>query len=317
MKKEIQCVIMDWAGTTIDFGCFAPVNAFIKAFDIIGIRITPEEVREPMGMAKIEHIRELLRMVRIHSEFKKTHRKVWDENDVNKLNQLFEKYLFASLTDYTNPIPHVLNTVGILRQRGIKIGSTTGYTRAMMDVVEPAAKSKGYFPDNCVTPDGLPKGRPAPFMIFRNMIDLNIQSTDCVVKIGDTMEDIREGLNAKVWTVGIVVGSSELGLSGTEINRLSTVPTGMGELNERKARVRQKMTDAGAHYVIDTMAELPEVIEHINECMMFEDTFRPNRGAMSITSGCSPKVSTQDSLWQDNNLPPCKGKIPSPGQRPG
>jgi phosphonoacetaldehyde hydrolase len=250
---------MDWAGTTVDFGCFAPVNAFIKAFDVIGIRITTEEVRIPMGMAKIEHVRELLRMERINNEFKKTHRKNWDENDVNKLNQLFEKNLFASLTEYTNPIRYVLSAVDILRDKGIKIGSTTGYTRAMMDVVEPAAKAKGYFPDNCVTPDGLPKGRPAPFMIFRNMIDLNIQSTDCVVKIGDTMEDIREGLNAKVWTLGVIVGSSELGLSETEVNNLSEP-----ELNERKACVRQKMTEAGAHYVVDTMAELPVVIERIN-----------------------------------------------------
>jgi len=258
-SKGISCVIMDWAGTAVDFGCFAPVNAFIKAFEEINIRVTVEEVREPMGAAKIEHVRQLLRMERIGNEFRNTHQKDWNEDDVVKLNQSFEKHLFATLTNYTNPIPHVIDTVSWLRQNGIKIGSTTGYTRAMMDVVEPSAKSKGYFPDHCVTPDGLPKGRPAPFMIFKNMIELNIQNTDCVVKVGDTMEDIREGLNAKVWTMGVVVGSSELGLSEKEMNNLPET-----ELNEKKVLVRRKMTEAGAHFVIDTMAELPGMIEQIN-----------------------------------------------------
>ena len=259
MKKEISCVIMDWAGTTIDFGCFAPVNAFKKAFEEMGIIITAEEIRIPMGMSKIEHIRQLLGMERINIEFQNVHQRDWNEEDVVYLNASFEKYLFATLTDYTVPIPHVAETVSYLKQKGVKIGSTTGYTRAMMDVVEPSVRAKGYFPDNCITPDGLPKGRPAPFMIYKNMIDLNVQHTDCVVKIGDTMEDIREGLNAKVWTIGVVVGSSELALSETEVN---TIPE--TELNEKIAAVRQKMTDAGAHFVIDTMSELPEIIENIN-----------------------------------------------------
>jgi len=257
--KQVECVIMDWAGTAVDFGCFAPVRAFVKAFKDISIGIAEEEVRIPMGMAKIEHIRRLLRMERIGRAFKNVHHRDWNEEDVVKLNQSFEKYLFATLTNFTDPIPHVLDTMDLLRQSGIKIGSTTGYTRAMMDVVAPSARAKGYYPDHCVTPDNLPKGRPAPFMIFQNMIALNIQSTDSVIKIGDTIEDIREGLNAKVWTLGVVVGSSELALSETEVRGLSKP-----ELHERMTIVRDKMTQAGAHYVIDTMQELPQIIKQIN-----------------------------------------------------
>jgi len=167
-KKQIECVILDWAGTTIDFGCFAPVNAFIKAFEEIAINISTTEIRIPMGMSKIEHIRQLLRMKRVNDEFRNIHKRDWNEEDVLQLNRTFEKYLFATLTDYTTPIPHVIETVDLLRQENIKIGSTTGYTRSMMDVVELSARSKGYLPDNCVTPDGLPLGRPAPFMIYRN-----------------------------------------------------------------------------------------------------------------------------------------------------
>jgi len=258
-NKQIECVILDWAGTTVDFGCFAPVNAFIKAFEEISVDISTTEVRIPMGMAKIEHVRQLLRMERINNEFKKVHGRDWTEDDVVSLNRSFEKYLFATLTDYTTPIPRVIETVDVLRKKGLKIGSTTGYTRAMMNIVEPSAKAKGYFPDNCITPDGLPKGRPAPFMIYRNMIDLNVQDTDCIVKIGDTIEDIREGLNAKVWSIGVVIGSNELGLTEADVNTISK-----SELQEKMTMVRTKMTEVGAHFVIDTFDELPKIIEQIN-----------------------------------------------------
>ena len=250
---------MDWAGTAIDFGCFAPVNAFVKAFEEINICITTEEVRIPMGMAKIEHIRQLLRMERIKYEFRHVHQRDWNEEDVTRLNRSFETFLFDTLADFANPIPHVIDTIQTLRQKGIKIGSTTGYTRAMMDAVEPSVRAKGYSPDNCVTPDGLPMGRPAPFMIFKNMIDLNIQNLDCVLKIGDTLEDIREGLSAKCWSVGVITGSSELGLSEEELEKL---PQNL--LAAKKEIVRQRMINAGAHFVLDTIKELPVCIEQIN-----------------------------------------------------
>ena len=132
----------------------------------------------------------------------------------------------------------------------------------MMEVVRPAAAAKGYRVDNLVTPDGLPAGRPAPYMIYRNMIDLAIDSTDCVVKVGDTIADIREGVNAKVWSVGVVTGSNELGLDEAEY---ATMPA--AELAERKAAVRRKTIAAGADFVLDNITELPACIEGINARM--------------------------------------------------
>jgi phosphonoacetaldehyde hydrolase len=261
-NKQIECVIMDWAGTAVDFGCFAPVDAFIKAFRDFNIKVTTDEVRIPMGMSKIEHIRQLLRMSRIDSEFKALYNRNWIESDVMKLNESFEKYLFSTLSEYTDPIPYVVDTLNVLRIKNIKIGSTTGYTRKMMDIVEAAAGMKGYVVDNCVTSDDLPMGRPAPFMIFRNMIDLNIQNPDFVVKVGDTVEDIREGINAKAWTVGVVMGSSMLGISECEANKMPKAA-----LTERMNKARSGMLDTGAHYVIDSIVELPRIIEQINANM--------------------------------------------------
>ncbi|WP_455592742.1 phosphonoacetaldehyde hydrolase [Bacteroides sp.] len=257
--KKIECIIMDWAGTAVDYGCFAPVAAFISAFAEKGLTIDVVQTRKPMGLPKIQHIRELLTMPEVNEQFVSRYGRAWTEEDVVELNSLFEKYLFASLKEYTDPIPGVISTLEQLRADGLKIGSTTGYTREMMDVVLPAAASKGYHVDYCATPNLLPAGRPAPYMIFENLTKLAVPCLDTVVKVGDTIADIKEGVNAKVWSVGIVLGSNEMGLTEAEVKAMPVV-----ELENRINEVKERMLAAGASYVIRNIAELPALIETIN-----------------------------------------------------
>lgn len=258
--KKISCVIMDWAGTAVDFGCFAPLNAFLKVFsEEKGIDITYRQAREPMGLLKIDHIKAILNMPEVNEKFRARYGRDWNMEDINEMYVSFEKHLFASLSNFTTPIPGVLDTIKELRESGIKIGSTTGYTQAMMDVVRPGAAAKGYVVDNLVTPDNLPAGRPAPYMIYKNMIDLAIPSVDNVVKVGDTIADIKEGINAKVWSIGIITGSNEMGITEEEYNRRTP-----DELAALKQEVRERMMAAGAHFVLDNITELPACIEKIN-----------------------------------------------------
>ncbi|MDD3038386.1 phosphonoacetaldehyde hydrolase [Bacteroides sp.] len=257
--KKIECIIMDWAGTAVDYGCFAPVAAFIKAFAEKGLVIDVVQTRKPMGLPKIQHIRELLSMSEVNEQFLNRYQRAWTEEDVVELNRLFEKHLFASLENYTDPIQGVIPTLEKLRAEGIKIGSTTGYTREMMDVVLPTALAKGYRVDYCATPNLLPSGRPAPYMIFENLTRLAVPCLDTVVKVGDTIADIKEGVNAKVWSVGVILGSNEMALTEEETKTLSAT-----ELEVRIEDVEERMLAAGASYVIRTMEELPTLIETIN-----------------------------------------------------
>ena len=257
--KKIECIIMDWAGTAVDYGCFAPVSAFIEAFAGIGLSIDVVQTRRPMGLPKIQHIRELLSMPEVNEQFVNRYKRAWAEEDVVELNRLFEKHLFASLENYTDPIPGVILTLNKLRSEGLKIGSTTGYTCEMMDVVLLAAQAKGYYVDYCATPNLLPSGRPAPYMIFENMTKLAVSCLDTIVKVGDTIADIKEGVNAKVWSVGVILGSNEMGLTEEETKALSVT-----ELEARIEDVKERMFAAGASYVIRTMEELPALIETIN-----------------------------------------------------
>ncbi|GGG16723.1 phosphonoacetaldehyde hydrolase [Paenibacillus aceti] len=256
----IEGVMFDWAGTTVDFGCFAPVNVFVDIFKNAGIEVTMEEAREPMGMLKIDHIRAMLSMPRLSKLWEEKAGRAFNEEDVNQLYAEFEPALMASLSEYTSPIPGVIPVVEELRSRGLKIGSTTGYTNSMMEVVVPGAKAKGYSPDHVVTPDDTNSyGRPYPYMIYRNMEALKLSAVRKVVKVGDTTSDIKEGVAAGVWSVGVAVGSSEMGLSEEEYNSL-TAPDQQAAI----ARTQQVFKQHGADFTIATLAELPALIEQIN-----------------------------------------------------
>lgn len=255
----IQTVVFDWAGTTVDYGCFAPVQAFAEVFKKHGVEPTAAEVREPMGMLKIDHIRTMLGMERIASEWQRVHGAAPNEDDVHALYDQFEEALMSILHNFTTPKPHVLDVVAELRATGIKIGSTTGYTDSMMAVVAPAARAQGYAPDFMITPDGVgSKGRPLPYMMFRNMEALGVESVNAVAKVGDTVSDVREGKAAGVFTVGVIEGSSEMALTQAEFEALDA------EAREAAcARVDRTFRDAGADAVIRTLAELPQLLRQV------------------------------------------------------
>ncbi|MBS4960510.1 MAG: phosphonoacetaldehyde hydrolase [Clostridiales bacterium] len=252
----IEAVIFDWAGTTVDYGCFAPVRAFMDSFSHFGVEVTTEETRKPMGMLKRDHIRTMFQMDRISNEWKKINGHAFTKDDVEAVYQQFEKKLFAMLENFASPKPYVLETVEILRNMGIKIGSTTGYTDAMMEIVVSKAAQQGYSPDFWISADSVNgKGRPYPYMIFENLKKFHVSSVKSAIKVGDTVSDIKEGINAGVWTVGVVEGSSLLGLSEKEFCSLSEQKR--IELSKKTAR---EFKDAGADFVIQNIAQLPELV---------------------------------------------------------
>ena len=254
--KKIEMVIFDWAGTTVDYGCFAPVQAFVEVFKHFGIEPTMEEVRKPMGMLKRDHIKTMLAMPRIHDMWVEKYKENPKEEDVDALYALFEEKLMSILDGFVEVKPYVPETIKELREKGIKIGSTTGYTDEMMAVVVPKAAENGYMPDAWFSPDSVEnQGRPYPFMVFKNMEALGVHSVENVVKVGDTVSDIKEGKNAGVFSVGVIEGSSEMGLTETEYEALS-----MPEKTEMVEKVKQKFLDAGADAVIMNMSELTGLV---------------------------------------------------------
>lgn len=269
--KHLEGVIFDWAGTTVDFGCFAPVQVFVEVFNEAGIEVTVEEARKPMGMLKIDHIRTMMEMPRISALWNEKYGRHFNEQDVLSLYSMFEPSLMTSISKYTDPIPGVIDVVSTLRAKGLKIGSTTGYTDSMMEVVTSQVKAKGYAPDYWVTADSTSSyGRPYPYMIFRNMETLKLSVPSKVVKVGDTSSDILEGLHAGVWSVGVIIGSSQMGLSLEEYEALAIY-----EKEEKIKQVEEAFLKEGAHFTIRSMEELPELLEKID--LLLEAGLKPNQ----------------------------------------
>lgn len=244
--NKIKAVVFDWAGTTVDYGCFAPVRAFLEVFREAGIQPAMEEVRGPMGVLKRDHIRMMLEMERIRKLWAEKYGREPEEKDVDALYARFEPALLGILDQYAGLKPYVRETVEALREKGIRIGSTTGYTDVMMEIVVPKAAAQGYRPDCWFSPDSAGgMGRPYPYMVFKNMEALKIDSVEKVMKVGDTVADIREGKNAGAFALGILEGSSALGLSEEEYRAL---PEDRRE--ELLKNTEEKFRQAGANAVV-------------------------------------------------------------------
>lgn len=261
-KSKLEIVIFDWAGTTVDYGCFAPVQAFAEVFKHYGIEPTMDEVREPMGMLKRDHIKTMLSMPRIQRLWFEKYGKASAEEDIDALYALFESKLMSILSGFCGVKPGVLRTVQELRRRQIVIGSTTGYTDDMMAVVTEGAKANGYAPDVWYSPNSVENaGRPYPYMIFKNMKKFGIHSVKNAAKVGDTVSDIKEGKNAGVYSIGVIEGSSEMGLMKEEYEALPSL-----EKETLAAKVKKRFMEAGADAVIMNMEELIPLLEIEFEC---------------------------------------------------
>lgn len=257
--SKIKGVIFDWAGTTVDYGCFAPVEAFKESFALVGINLTYDEIRAPMGMMKIEHIEAILNMPRVRQLFHDIHGRYHDEIDVKTVYTIFEQKLFDCLENHTLLKPYVLETVDYLRSNGIKIGSTTGYTDLMMQVVIENANRQGYYPDSYISPDDTNfVGRPYPDMIYKNMEYLKLSDPTEIIKVGDTLSDIMEGKNAGVISIGVLEGSSLVGLNADEYESLMEE-----ERNAVLEKAKLEYKNAGADYVILNLDELPQLITQL------------------------------------------------------
>ncbi len=257
-RGSVKAVILDWAGTAVDYGSFAPTAVFIRLFEEKGVRITADDARSGMGLMKKDHLRSILARPSVAEAWKAAHGAPHSEADIDTLFEHFVPMQTSVLTEFAQPIPGLISVVKNLRAGGIKIGSTTGYIRSMMEVLAPKARENGYKPDCIVCPDEVPNGRPSPWMCYQNAIQMDVYPMQAMVKVGDTLVDIEEGLNAGMWTVGLSQTGNLMGLSEADVKVLSQA--------ERKAtnkRISDQLYQAGANYVIDGIWDLPKLIPDI------------------------------------------------------
>jgi phosphonoacetaldehyde hydrolase len=254
----LKAVVFDWAGTTVDYGSRAPMGAFVHVFAQFKVEISIAEARAPMGLPKWDHIKALLEEPAIAARWQKAHGHAPGRGDVDAVYQVFVPLNARVVTDFADLIPGTIEAVADARRRGLKIGSTTGYTRDIMEPLLPLAKAQGYAPDNLVCAGDLAAGRPTPLMMYRCFADLGVWPAEAVVKVDDTVPGIAEGRAAGCWTVGVAMSGNALGLSLEEVKALSHA-----DRQSRRARAVRELEAGGAHYVIDSIADLPPLLDVI------------------------------------------------------
>lgn len=258
-EQVLEAVIFDWAGTVVDFGSFAPTQVLLDVFAAQGVAVSMDEARVPMGLAKWDHIQALGRLPSVAARWRARFGRDMDAADVDALYDKFMPLQVARVAAYSAPIPGAIDTVNALRARGLKIGSCSGYPRVVMDALLPHAAALGYAPDYTVAADDLPAGgRPGPWMALANVLALAIGDVRHCVKVDDTEPGIAEGLRAGMWTVGLSASGNAVGLSAEDWQALDPA-----QQAARRAPAEAMLRAAGAHYVIDTLADLPAVLDAI------------------------------------------------------
>lgn len=255
-----KAAVFDWAGTMVDFGSFAPMGVFVKAFATFGIEATIAHARAPMGAPKWDHIRAMMDMPDIAAQWQAKYGAAPSDADVDKVYEIFVPMNEKVAADYATLVPGGKEAVDALRAMGLKIGSTTGYTRSIMENVLPVAAEQGYAPDNLVCADDLPEGRPGPLGMYKCMVDLVAYPPQAILKVDDTEPGIKEGVAAGCVTVGVALSGNAVGKTPEELAQLSDA-----EVEALRAHATKILKDAGADYVIDTVADLPALVRQLEQ----------------------------------------------------
>lgn len=285
MTEKLEAIILDWAGTTMDYGCYAPMVVFRDVFAQMGVPITMEEARAPMGAHKKVHIRKITEIAEVRQRWVNQYNREPIEADINKMFELFVPKQLACLANYADLIPETNEVIAELRHFfGLKIGSTTGYTGEMMKLLLTEAEKRGYTPDVSVCSTGQfavrKKGkyefgeilgaepdwnisRPQPHMCNLNAALLEIKQPYLGVKAGDTKDDIREGKNAGMWTIGLATTGNEIGLNEQELIALTTP-----EFLQRRQRAYSSLETVQPDFIVDSINDVPSTINLINRLLI-------------------------------------------------
>jgi phosphonoacetaldehyde hydrolase len=249
--SAVVAVVFDWAGTMIDFGSRAPAQALARVFAAEGVAVDEPTIRRYMGMAKREHVTAILSEPAMAARWVQAKGADWGVVDVDRLMAALEPAMRIAAAACTDLIPGAAETARALMARGIKLGSTTGYTRTMMAPIIPAAAGQGYAPKVIICAGETPQGRPAPLMLWRALAELQAWPVTRCVAVDDAPVGIEAGANAGMWTVGLAGSGNGVGLSLADWQALSAL-----DQDRLMAPVIQEFTLAGADFVIASVADL-------------------------------------------------------------
>jgi len=255
--NDFDLVIFDWAGTMVDFGCRAPIEALVAAFASRGVALNEAAARVDMGKAKADHVRALLARPDVAQDWQAATGALPIEADVDSLMVDLGPLMTQAAGRAAQLIPGAAKVAADLRAAGLKVASSTGYTREMMQPVLIRAAEQGYAPDHLVCAGETPQGRPSPLMVYKTCAELGVWPLSRVIKVDDAEAGIAEGRAAGCFTIGLAASGNGIGLSLEAYQELDPA-----DRKERLTKVRASLMAAGADLVIDSVADLIEAMQN-------------------------------------------------------
>lgn len=257
--SRFQAVVFDWAGTLIDFGSFAPMGAFVEAFASFGVKVSIADARGPMGAPKRDHIRAMMALPHVAEGWRAAQGSAPDETAIDRLYEVFVPMNEEVVARYATLVPGAADTLSWLAARGLRVGTTTGYTRSIMARVLPVVAEQGFAPEVCVCADDVPRGRPGPWQMYRVFADMTLLPGKHVVKVDDTPPGIAEGAATGCTVVGVALSGNIAGRTPAELAALTET-----ERDALRAQADEELRAAGADHVIDSIADLPALLQRLD-----------------------------------------------------
>ncbi|XP_071941302.1 phosphonoacetaldehyde hydrolase-like [Antedon mediterranea] len=260
-QGPLKAVVFDWGGTVVDSGVMGPAITFVRIFKEEGIDITDDEARGPMGTHKRVHIQKVLQNNAVLERWLNQHGREPTDEDIDRMYHRFIPVQLEVLKDYCSMITGAAEAVKVLRNEyNLKIGSSTGWSSEIVNEIKPIAAAAGYVPDCYVAADEVPQARPLPYMVWLNAIRMDIHPLESIIKVDDTFDGIREGTSAGCWTVGVAKYGNYVAATEDQISRMNP-----REYERKLQHAYDVLSDAGSHYVVDSVSDLPGVVEDINQ----------------------------------------------------
>jgi len=258
MSFPVKAVVFDWAGTMVDFGCMAPVEALIEVFAAEGVPISDAEARHDMGRAKHDHLTAIMANPEVAARWQGRKRASATQADIERIYQNLVPAMTAAAARASVLIPGAAETAAALASLGVKIGSGTGYTREMMADILASAARQGYAPEVVVCAGETPSGRPAPLMTWKALIALDAWPARACIKVDDSAVGIEEGRYAGCWTVGLSASGNGVGMTRENYSALP-----VEERRTKLSAAEESLREAGADFVIEDVSQLMPVVHEI------------------------------------------------------
>lgn len=259
--KKIKGIILDWAGTIVDFGSLAPMGAFVELFARHHICISIAQARVPMGLPKLDHIIALGQMQDIAAQWQAVFGRSFEEADARQLLDEFEPMSAKAALERSAFIPGFMSVYHDLQSQGLAFATTTGYTRKIMTPLIELAHAQGFEPALVICCDDVARSRPDPMGVEHCLQAMGLPGqASQVIKVDDTAPGLAEGLAAGCWTVGVSASGNALGWTYAHWQQAH---------DDEKTRALLPavalLQEAGAHEIVDSVADLPRAIARIEE----------------------------------------------------